>query len=36
MILSLKYGCCELSELKNPEPEMGPFVLNWWFVKKIE
>ena len=26
----------KLSELKNPEPEMGPFVLNWWFLKKIE
>ncbi len=29
-------GVVKHSVLKNPEPEMGPFVLNWWFVKKIE
>ena len=29
-------GVVKLSELKNQEPEMGPFVLSWWFVKKIE
>ena len=29
-------GAVKHSELKNLEPEIGSFVLNWLFIEKIE